>query len=128
MRDHGDHRHGDRNKTRHRLGEQLANPLRHQLAKDDGQKGDDRYHDRGGNDVRGRALKPPCGQVVRQTCTEGRFADNPVQYTDRRDAHLHRRQKVGGVLHQLDGRTGALVTFVGKALQAALATGSHRKF
>ena len=117
----GHQRHGARDPARNGFGVDLADALGHQFAKDDGDEGDDQDHQHRRGDA-GRALgQAPAKQDGGQVVAVRGLAHDAVEHADRGDAHLHRGQKLGRVVHQLERGLGAAVAAFGQRQQARLA-------
>ena len=120
--------HGAGHQAGDGFGIQLANALGHQLAKHDGDEGDDGDHHRRGRDA-GRAIgQAPTHQRVRQRIAEGGFAQNAVDHADRRDAHLHGREKLRRVLKKHQRRLGGFVSGLRHGHELGLSARCKRQF
>ncbi len=128
-RGHGQPLHRRRDDGGHRLGKHLADALGHQLAEDDRQHRDDQHHQRRGRDMRRAQPQAEHGvQPLAQRLGERGVADDAVEHADRRDAHLHRRQELGGMVVQVDRRLDAARARFQHHLQARLAARRQRHF
>ena len=118
--------HGPCQQARDRFRIELADALGHQLAEDDGDVGDQGHDNPGGRERGGANSDPQAVQPLRQLVAERGLADDAVQHADRRDAHLHRGQEAGRLLHQLERGRGARVPGLGHGGKSRLAAGRQR--
>ena len=127
-RDERQQAHGAGGQARDGFGADLAQPLGHQLADEDGDIGDQHDHERGGQPF-GRAFREtqrdhPAGQWF----GKGRLTDDPVEDADGGDADLDGGEKACRVFAQGEGCSRRPVTFGRLAAQPGLAGREQRHF
>ena len=129
--DRGEHRRETVHRARERGGDPLGvregEPLRHELADDHREVGDDRHHDEEGDVVGGHVVHPgdhldPDGERLGDPGP----AKSAGQGADKRDPDLDGRKKFTRREREVVGELGPVVALVGKGFQLRLAGGNER--
>ncbi len=99
-----------------------SNTLGHQLAENQGKVGEDQGDDHHGNRLQGRRgnRNPHTDQPRYQNIRKVFSGKRTAQKSGKRDGHLNRRQKAGGLTGELCQSHGTLVAFGGKLCQLAV--------